>query len=386
MFYKLPPAGNPIVVSGGGRSRDAVARNWSPFAVHWYGSGTSALAAAVSAAIVRKAVPSPEVLVPAYGCPNVASAVLFAGAKPVLVDFAPQRPWLDLDAVERCASRNTVAIIAINFLGIQERVELLRAKATAVGATLIEDCAQSFPIDAEDVASLGGDLVVLSFGRGKPVSLLGGGAVLARTAELARVLPQVGFTGMGIRARIRFRLRVASYNMMRRPRAYWLLDGLPFLGLGRTVYKPLHVLEAPAASIDFLGNNIDAYRLGGEPQRRLRALMEELPDGRLIDLPATCGVRESARLLRYPLLLDSEACRRLDTALRRAGLGSSRLYRHALSAVPEIPSSIRDQGDFPRARHFAESLLTLPTHAQVDQRDIDRMAEILRTEFRRRNV
>ena len=49
---------------------------------------------------------------------------------------------------------------------------------------LIEDDAQYLPLDSEP-ASYCGDLVIHSFGRGKPVSLVGGGALLIRRPALS---------------------------------------------------------------------------------------------------------------------------------------------------------------------------------------------------------
>mgnify|MGYP000147273201 CR=1 FL=1 len=381
MLYQLPPAGNAIVVSGCGTAVPQIEHGWSPFSVRWYGSGTSALAAAVSAAVARKRVRSPEVIVPAYACPDVVSAVLFAGATPVLVDLAPHRPWLDIEACRRRVNHNTVALVAINFLGIPERVQLLRAVTAACDAVLIEDCAQAFPIGAEAVAGLGGDMVVLSFGRGKPVSLLGGGAVLSRP-ELSHLLPPAGPSAAGLRARARFRLRAMIYNVLRQPRLYWLLNALPFSGLGRTVFKPLPGLLPAQPSIDCLGANIDRYRAMTNRGCELRAELAEVLSGCALDLAAACAAPENARLLRLPLLIEPGACARVDDALRRAGLGSSRLYRVPLPMVAGIPEAVRRQGDFPNARGFAASLLTLPTHAQVGRRDIKRMAAILRRELR----
>ncbi len=382
MFYALPPAGNRIVVSGGGLSSDALERLWSPFAVRWQGSGTSALAAAVSAAIARKPVKTPEVVLPAYACPDVVSAVLYAGAKPVLIDFSPDRPWLDLDAVERRVGGDTVAIIAVNFLGLPERAGSLRALAATVDAVLIEDCAQSFPLTRDDIFALGGDLVVLSFGRGKPVSLLGGGAVLARTPELFQLVPaaEIG-RSRALLGQARFWLRAAAYNAMRRPRFYWMLDAVPFVGLGKTVFKTLRALEPPSTSVGYLGANVEQYRARSDDGRDLRAMLPDLLRGRAIDLPMACGMRTTGRLLRYPLLLDREVCGRAHDALRRAGLGSSRLYRRVLPAIEGIPDEIVRQGSFPNAECFAESLLTLPTHSEVHARDIGRMIAILRSEL-----
>lgn len=380
MLYQLPPAGNAIVVSGQSTALAQIERDWSPFSVRWYGSGTSALAAAVSAAVARKRVRAPEVIVPAYACPDVVSAVLFAGATPVLVDFVPHRPWLDIEACRRRANHNTVALIAINFLGISERVPLLRTVTAACDAVLIEDCAQAFPIGAEAMAALGGDMVVLSFGRGKPVSLLGGGAVLSRV-EISRLLPPVDPSGAGLRTRAKFLLRAVTYNVLRRPRLYWLLNALPFAGLGKTVFKPLPALAPAQSSIEFLGVNVDRYRSMANRVRELRVGLGEVLSSRALDLAAACAVPDNARLLRFPLLIEPAACARADNALRRAGLGSSRLYQVSLPMVAGISEAVREQGDFPNARDFAASLLTLPTHAQVKPRDIERMAAILRREL-----
>ncbi len=380
MFYALPPAGNPIAVSGGRMSPDELARSWSPFAVRWHGSGTSALAAAVVAAIARKPVKEPEVLLPAYSCPDVVSAVLFAGAKPILIDISRDRPWLDLDVAERRVGSDTVAIIAVNFLGIPERIEQLRSLAATVDAVLIEDRAQSFPPTRDDVSALGGDLVVLSFGRGKPVSLLGGGAVLARSTELFELLPAAVAESPAF-GLARFRMCTAAYNALRRPRLYWMLDVVPFVGLGATVFKALGKLEPPPASIDYLGANIERYRACGDTAPTLRAALPDLLRGRAIDLPAACSLRAGGRLLRYPILLDCEVCSRAHAAMRRAGLGSSRLYQRTLPAIGGIPDDIARQGGFPNAERFAESLLTLPTHNEVRARDIDRMIAILRSEL-----
>lgn len=380
MLYRLPPAGNAISVSGYSTELSQIERGWSPFTVRWYGSGTSALAAAVSAAVARKPVRSPEVIIPAYACPDVVSAILFAGATPILVDLATGRPWLDIEICRRRASHNTVALVAINFLGIPERVQSLRTVTAACDAVLIEDCAQAFPIGEQTAAALDGDMVVLSFGRGKPVGLLGGGAVLSR-AELSHLLPPAGSSVTGSRAWARFLLRAVTYNVLRRPRLYWLLDALPLSGLGRTVFKPLPALAPAQASIARLGANIDRYRALANRGRELRAGLSEVLAGRAIDLAAACAVPEDARLLRFPMLIEPDACARADNALRGAGLGSSRLYQVPLPMVTGIPELVRMQGDFPNAGEFAASLLTLPTHAQVERRDIERMAAILRREL-----
>lgn len=380
MFYRLPPAGNAIVVDNAGPQLSVIEQQWEPFNVRWYGSGTSALAACVQAVVARHKVKSPEVLVPAYGCPDVVSAVLHAGARPVFIDLVPGGPWIDLDQLENRIGPATVAVIAINFLGIPERIAQLRVLTAQAGLTIIEDCAQAFPWRREEVAALAGDFVVLSFGRGKPVSLLGGGAVLSRSDELSRLLPSVGDGSRRGASRIYFRLRVAAYNLLRKPRLYWALDALPFVGLGGTVFVPLPDMESPDR--DLLRNlqaNIERYqRLGRLVQDRLREMLSRSSLSALTDLAESCSEGSRPRLLRYPLLVHGAGARdRIYSALHRQGLGVSRMYSQPMVDIPGVRKAVRVDAQFPNAQRFAEELLTLPTHAQVRRRDIEKIAAIL---------
>ena len=129
MFYQLPPVGNPILLSGRNKDESVVESALLPYQPRFFDSGTSALAAAILCAVGLKKVREPEVLLPAYGCPDLVSAVLYAGAKPVLVDLEVDRPWMDLDSLERKITANTVAIIGVALLGIQDRMEQLRVLA-----------------------------------------------------------------------------------------------------------------------------------------------------------------------------------------------------------------------------------------------------------------
>ena len=183
MFYQLPPVGNPVRLSDGRNDESLLQEVFSPYTPGFFDSGTSALAASILAAVNVKGASKPEVILPAYGCPDLISAVVFAGAKPVLVDLEAERPWMDLEQVSAHITGHTVAVIAASLCGIPERLGALRQITEQAELLLIEDSAQLFP-GSIDEANWQGDLVVISFGRGKPVSLLGGGAVLFRDKRI----------------------------------------------------------------------------------------------------------------------------------------------------------------------------------------------------------
>lgn len=386
MFYQLPPVGNRIQLSRAAPPDAPLQTLADGYQAHYYASGTAALAAAIIAAIRLKPVDQPEVILPAYACPDLISAAVFAGARPVLVDLESDRPWLDLEQLPAKITANTVAIIAVHLFGIAERLARLRALAAKAGAVLIEDSAQAFSSgDETDIWQ--SDLLVLSFGRGKPVSLLGGGAVLCNLKnphgrELATLLPEgKAQSESRLRKKTAFYLKAKLYNWMIRPGLYWLPQSLPFLHLGATRYQPLHSLNAMAQiPLALLPENIRAYR--AEPmraQQQLAAMLAECQHEHtgIVDLPAACDMAQSRRLLRYPLLVAPERRDLLYSQLQQLGLGPSRMYPAALPEIPGLETLLAAQGAFPAAAAFAERILTLPTHAQVRPADIEKIRRLL---------
>jgi dTDP-4-amino-4,6-dideoxygalactose transaminase len=94
MFYQQPPVGRKIKLI---KSEDDIENIFKPYWSSFYCSGTAALAVAIKVSIEYKDIQQPEIILPAYGCPDLISATVYAGAKPVLVDLEHQRPWMDLE-------------------------------------------------------------------------------------------------------------------------------------------------------------------------------------------------------------------------------------------------------------------------------------------------
>lgn len=383
MFYQLPPVGNPVLFTTV-EDQEAVPRQaFSPYQVEYYNSGTASLAAAIAVAIRSKSVDmQPEVLLPAYGCPDLVSATVYAGARPVLVDLERDRPWMDLEQLRSKISARTVAVIAASLFGISERMPEIRSITKHAEVLLIEDSAQAFPV-VEQPHFWHGDLVVLSFGRGKPVSLLGGGAVLFRQPSIGDLLPTVlaRKNTAGWKETALLRLKTGLYNRMISPRLYWLPLSLPFLHLGETRYHSLRGIAAmDPARLALLPANIAAYRnRGQEIQRDIAAMIREADQAvyQVIDLPEVCEMPSDRRLLRYPLLVDDSVRERLLTRLMKSGVGPSVMYPAALPGISGLAELFEGQGPFPMAESFAERILTLPTHSGVSARDIVHIREIL---------
>lgn len=384
MFYTLPPVGNPVCLQGSDASKAGSSEKkfFPSEQTYFYASGTAALAAALVAALKLKNIQSAEVILPAYGCPDLVSAVEFAGARPVLVDTEAGRPWLDLTLLAGAINGNTVAIVAVNLFGIGEQWPQLRELADNNNLVLIEDSAQYFP-DAEAQSDWHGDLVVFSFGRGKPVSLLGGGAVLVANASLMGLLPEVEANTVTPRQRFAYKLKASLYNAVVSPCLYWLLEMLPFLHLGETRYHLLdEITGIDQVRLDLLACNIARYQQDTDAcarSERLSAMLVEsgCSTTSCINLPRICEADKQNRLLRYPLLVDAESRDRIYNKLKKAGLGVSSMYPTSLPKITGLSHILNEHQCYPNAEDFASRLITLPTHSHVDKENIEKMKAIL---------
>lgn len=375
-WHRLPPAGERVRLAEGDADADFARTCFAPYAPRFFASGTAALAAAVTAALARTGRRDPEVLLPAYACPAVISAVQYAGAHPRLVDLMPDRPWMDTADLEQRIRPSTAGIIGVDLFGLQERYATLARITQRSGLVLIQDGAQAFPRRHERLWH--GDLVVVSFGRGKPVSLLGGGAVLHRDAKFATLVPDIRQRATAARAGFGFRVQARLYNALRNPSLYWLPAALPMLHLGETRFVPLMRLDGCRPDrLRHLQANIEAYQCRDDrPQRAIARLVAALTPELVVDLPRACAGDAPPRLLRYPLLIKDPTLRDVvHRALHQAGLGASTLYNATLPNIRGL-EGLADRS-YPRAEAFARQLLTLPVHSGVTSVHIERMHAIL---------
>lgn len=376
----LPPAGHAIALA----PADARPLPWpAGYRAIAVNSGTAALGLALLAARLRRPeIAAPEVVLPGYGCPDLVAAARFAGVRAVLADIGTADPGYDLDSLRQVLNGNTVTVVAVNFLGIAERLADLRALLQQLPhVALIEDDAQWLPEPgsgsewgAESTLTplLQGDAVCLSFGRGKPVSLLGGGMLLLRDDCFAAAAPD-GAIGPAQPGRL-FAAKVRLYNLLSHPRLYAAINRNPLLHLGKTVFKPLVAATALDAKRQaLLRTNIERYL--ARPRHAAAWLHAGLPRER--DLPAQLAER-SARLLRYPVLCRDRVERDvLLERLRKAGLGATALYQRVMPEVEGVDDQVDVRVALDGARLFADRLLTLPVHGGVTEKDVDRMLEIL---------
>jgi dTDP-4-amino-4,6-dideoxygalactose transaminase len=331
-----------------------------------------------------------EVILPSYTCYSVAASVVKAGLRPRLVDIDPETLDYRAGDLEATDFSRALAIVACNLYGFPNDMPALRRVASRHGLFLVDDAAQAMGARVADAWSgTGGDFGLFSFDKGKNVSAIDGGVVVtnddALAASFERECQGVAAPGAGeVCAQV---AKALIYSVFLRPSLYWIPNGIPQLGLGRTVFTTEFALESPSR---FLA------ALGAEALPRL----EELTRARIANataltaaLGAVPGLQfiaprpdASPAFLRLAVLLpDPDTRDRALAALTLAGIGASRSYPASLADVPELRHSLGAVSRAAGGRYVAQHLLTLPTHPFVSADDISRTAAVLRVELEGRS-
>src|ERR1035438_8609376 len=150
-------------------------------------SGTSALHLALLAAGVG---PGDEVVTVPFTFVASVAAVLYTGARPVLVDIDPRSFTMDPAAIEAAITPRTKAILPVHLYGQPADMDPITEVARRHGLVVIEDAAQAHgaKYKGRPVGSIG-DIACFSFYPGKNLGAYGeGGAVTTSNSEHTRTV------------------------------------------------------------------------------------------------------------------------------------------------------------------------------------------------------
>jgi len=147
-------------------------------------NGTAALEVSLAALEIG---PGDEVIVPDFTFVATASAVLFAGALPVLVDVTPDTYCIDPDLVEAAITPRTKAIIAVHLGGHPADLDRLTDIARRHGLRLVEDSAHAHGTEwrGRKIGAIG-DIGTFSFQQSKLMTAGEGGMIVTNDDALER--------------------------------------------------------------------------------------------------------------------------------------------------------------------------------------------------------
>jgi dTDP-4-amino-4,6-dideoxygalactose transaminase len=151
--------------------------------------GTSGLVVALESLGVG---PGDEVIVPSVTWVAPATAVLRAGAVPILADVDPITGCISAETVSAVVSHRTVGVIVVHLTGYVADMGAILSFCGKAGLWCVEDCSQAHLCEwnHKKVGTLG-DIGVLSLGAAKQIPAGEGGMVLSRHSEFQTTLEQL---------------------------------------------------------------------------------------------------------------------------------------------------------------------------------------------------
>jgi dTDP-4-amino-4,6-dideoxygalactose transaminase len=306
-------------------------------------SGTDALALALRVVGVEA---GDEVLVPAMTAVATWMAVTQIGAIPVGVDIEPSRRSMDPSAARAAVGPRTRAIVAVHLFGQPADVEALTEITGAAGIALVEDAAQAHGAraGARTVGSLG-DVAAFSFYPTKNLGAIGDAGALtisdSASADKARMLREYGW-----------RTREDA------------------------VYKGVNARldELQAAFLRVLLTRLEQ---ANERRRAIAgAYLDGLAGSAELDLPVCVAGTEPVWHL---FVVHHPRRDAIAAQLASSDIATAVHY----SPPPHLNSAFRadgwKEGQFPVAEAHAATALSLPIHPGLDEHDVDRVVDAVRT-------
>ena len=314
-----------------------------------------------------------EVIIPAYSCPSIAASVVKAGLTVTLCDLEENGFGYDQKSLAMLLSGDTLAVVFVDLFGYptasDSAIKMIRDK----GATIIEDRAQSaMTVNTESFRPQKGDFAFYSFGRGKNITTGGGGVITTRNSVYAgklRTILREEQNGSALQSFSVF-MRLAAYSIFVNPALYSIPRHMPFLKLGETIYSTDFNMSAlsPFQSrlgmrmiqkLDFL--NVSRTKKAAYYHEHLNSLKGV----------TSFNHPENGVNLRYPIIIEDDCTR--DNIYRESlnkGLGITKMYPKTLDTILAIIPKLGRQQFYPHADRMSKTLLTLPTHHLVQEKDM----------------
>lgn len=295
------------------------------------------------------------VIIPAYACHALASAVESV-ATPQFVDVDSETYNIDLDEV-RAVAATADAIVPVHLFGLPVEMTAVRRIADIHDLVVIEDAAQALGAALTDT-SVGtyADYCVFSFRFTKEVTTYKGGVLLSDGAEVTTTVEPNRTAPLALGA-------VKSFNA-----TFSALPGPAYEPIRRCLLDPL--FRSTAETVGTTGSR----QLTTFQARLLETQLDELPArvpqrrsyaarfDRGIEGPVTLPTDPGAHTyFRYPVLVDSGDKSRICRTLRSRGIGVSEMYSYTLA-----PS-----GEYPIAADLADRVMDLPVHAGLRTSDVE---------------
>jgi dTDP-4-amino-4,6-dideoxygalactose transaminase len=301
-------------------------------------SGTSALHLALLAAGVG---PGDEVITVPFTFVASVAAVLYTGARPVLVDIEPRSFNMDPAAIEAAITPRTKAILPVHLYGQTADMDPILEVAQRHGLVVIEDAAQAHGAKYKGLSAGSiGDIGCFSFYPAKNLGAYGeGGAVTTNNPTYAQSIRRLRDWGTDRK----YHHVMQGYN--------YRMEGFQ----GAILRVKLRHLEKWT-----------------ETRRALAGKYDGMLASRGLDLPEEMPW---ARHVYHLYTLRSDGRDSLQSALLAEGIQTAIHYAVPAHLQPAYSNLGYGRGSFPQAEAAADKVLSLPIYPELSEEAVTIVAE-----------
>jgi len=304
-------------------------------------SGTSALHLALLAAGVG---PGAEVITVSFTFVATVAAILYAGARPVLVDVDPRSLTIDPGRIAEAVTPRTKAILPVHLYGQPAEMDPVMDVARRHRLVVIEDASQAHGAEYKGRRVGGiGHLACFSFYPGKNLGAYGeGGAVVSSDPEYARTIRMLRDWGQDRK----YHHVLKGYN--------YRMDAFQ----GAILRVKLRHLEAWT-----------------EARRRHATRYDDLLAGSGVAIPVPAP---ATRHVYHVYAVRSPERDRRQRALRAQGIETGIHYPVPVHLQPAYADLGYKPGDLPHSEAAANEVLSLPMFPELTTEAQDRVARAIR--------
>jgi dTDP-4-amino-4,6-dideoxygalactose transaminase len=309
------------------------------------GSGTDSLIFAMQAAGIDR---GDEVIVPSHTAGPSVAAIHALSATPVFVDVDYETACLDTAHIAAAIGSRTRAILAVHLYGHPAQLDELARLAATHDVALIEDCAQAqgATFAGKPVGSTGA-FGCFSFYPTKNLGALGDGGAVTGSRQ--------------------------GIELVRKLRTYgWSTPQYSEIPFGRC--SRLDELQAGYLNVRLQGlaQDVDA-------RRRIASSYAELLSGLPVELPVE---RSGCRHAYHLYVIKTDRRDALKQHLHEAGIITGIHYPFPAHLQPGLSTNARTAGSLNVTLRLQERILSLPMFATLSDREIERVADGVRSFFR----
>jgi len=302
-------------------------------------SGTAALHASILAAGIKE---SDEILIPSFTFVATANSVACTGSKPVFVDIEKDTYTMDPLDLENKITKKTRAIIPVHLYGHPAKMDEIKEIANKHSIVVIEDACQSLgsTYDGKQTGTLG-QMGCFSMYASKVLTSGEGGAITTDSDEFAEKLRMIRNHGM-VNG---YDTRIVGFNMR-----------LPEISaaIAKTQMKKIQSMLDKRAS--------NARKLG-------QLLSNKIKDKNIV-LPHE-NQRTKYNWYLYTVALN-DSRDKVKKFLNASGIGATIYYDPPVHQTPFYSKFYN--GELEITEWASKSVLSLPVHPSITEKDLDFMA------------